>query len=350
LTQKAGFLLIAARPITPWKEVLLMAGYRFWLQSSLSVVLALTIVHAGRSQTNVPPAVFENGVLQVSETVSLNGSTCKVYSLRDLGDDPNLCQWIAETIPDVIQPGSWKQDGVKLSYYAPSKILVVNHTSAVHVQVDQFLQNLKKSLPPQNVKANRDTRDSGVVPTQFALKDPPRPVGPVQTNPASYPVPFPPQAPKHLFHFIIRYEGDGIIDSSVVKFAKALSNASSISTTRDVGPPSLVCPAPMPMPHYLSQPAQYGVPTLPATNKPGSTRGSAPVMPPADSAPAHLPPSAPPPQPSSSSAPVSAPTARPPAPPALEPAPPTLPPNVPAPTQTRVPPYAPPPPPPVAVP
>ena len=323
-----------------------MAGYRFWLQSSFSVVLALTIVQAGRSQTEVPPIIVTGAWSQAIHYVLLAGPTCKVYSLRDLEDDPNLCQWIAETIPDVIQPESWKQDGVKLSYYAPSKILVVNHTSAVHAQVDEFLQNLKKSLSRQNAAANRDTRHSGVAPAQFALKDPPRPAGPVQTNPASYPVPFPPQAPKHLFHFIIRYEGEGIIDSSVVKFAKALSKASSISTTRDAGPPSLVCPAPV----YLSQPPQYGVPTLPPANMPGSTRGNVPVMPPADLTPTHVPPSAPPPQPSRYSAPVSATPARPPAPPALEPAPPALPPNVPAPTQTSVPPYTPPPPPPVAVP
>jgi hypothetical protein len=257
-------------------------------------------------------------------------------------DDPNLCQWIADTIPEVIQPDSWKHYGVKLSYYAPSKILVVNHTSAVHAQVEEFLQNLKKSLPRQNATANTDTRDSGVAPAQFALKDPPRPVASVQTNPASYPVPFPPQAPKHLFHFIIRYEGEGIIDSSVVKFAKALSNASSISTTRDMAPPTPVCPAPVPMPVNLSQPAQYGVPTLPPTNMPWSTRGNVPVMPPADLAPTYVAPSAPPPQPSRNSAPVSAPTASPPAPPP--------PPNVPAPAETRVPPYTPPPPPPLAVP
>jgi hypothetical protein len=311
-----------------------MAGYRFWLQSSLSVVLALATVQAGWSQTIVPPAVFENGVLQVSETVSPNCSTCKVHSLRDLGDDPNLCKWIAETIPDVIQPASWKQDGVKISYYAPSKILVVNHTPAVHAQVDEFLQNLKKSLPQQKATANRDMRDCAVMPAQFGVKDPPRPVGPAQTNPVSYPVPFPPQAPKHLFHFIIRYEGEGIIDSSVVKFTKALSNASSISTTKDVGPPPVVCPGLLPTPHYGSQPAQYGYPPAPTTNKKVPTLSSAPVMPPADLAPAPVNPSAPPPQPSLNSAP---------APASLPPAIPT--PNGPAPTETRVPPVTPPPPP-----
>jgi hypothetical protein len=316
-----------------------MAGYRFWLQSSLSVVLALTTVQVWWSQTNVPPAVYENGVLLGSTT----GSTCKVYALTDRGDDPNLCKWIAETIPSVIQPGSWIAiGGGTCSYYAPSKILVVNHTPAVHAEVDEFLQNLKKSLPQQKATAKRDTRDCAVMPAQFAVKDPPRPVGPAQANPASYPVPFPPQAPKHLFHFIIRYEGEGIIDSSVVKFAKALSNASSISTTKDVGPP-MVCPTPVPMqPHYLPQPAQYGVPAAPTTSQRGQTRGNAPVMPPADPASVHAPPSAPPPQPSLNSAPVAAPAPLPPATP--------LPPNSPAPAEKRELPHTPPPPPPVTVP
>jgi hypothetical protein len=324
-----------------------MAGYRFWLQSSLSVVVALVIVTSAPSQTDVPPASQPEILLGAMGTLVGGHSgrldpTCKVYSLRDLGDDPNLCKWIAETIPDMIQPGSWKQNGVKLSYYAPSKILVVNHTSAVHAQVNEFLQNLKKSLPQQKATANRDTRDCAVMPAQFAVKDPPRPVGPAQTNPVSYPVPFPPQAPKHLFHFIIRYEGEGIIDSSVVKFTKALSNASSINTSKEVGPPPVVCPALVPTPHYLSQPAQYGYPPAPATNKKVPDLSSAPVMPPADPAPVHLPPSASPPQPSLNSAPV-------PATPQLPPATP-LPPNRAAPAEKSVLPYTPPPPPPVTVP
>jgi hypothetical protein len=37
-----------------------------------------------------------------------NDLTCKVYSLTELGDDPSLGAWVAETIPEVIQPDSWK--------------------------------------------------------------------------------------------------------------------------------------------------------------------------------------------------------------------------------------------------
>ena len=210
-----------------------MAGYRFWLQCSASVVLALAIVQVGRSQTDAPPSVFQAAVTQASKAVSTGGSTCKVYSLRDLGDDANLCKWIAETIPDVIQPGTWKQNGVKLSYYAPSKILVVTHTSAVHAQVDEFLQNLKKSQAQPQGAAGWTKYYPPLQQVQAPGQDAMRSVGPMQTRPSSYPVPYPPQAPKHLFHFIIRYEGDGVIDANVAKFAKALSMSQekSVSAT-----------------------------------------------------------------------------------------------------------------------
>jgi hypothetical protein len=50
---------------------------------------------------------------------------------------------------------------------------------------------------------------------------------PAQEPNAVYPVPPPARQPKHLFHFIIRYEGAGIIDSNVVKFMKAQSEQKS---------------------------------------------------------------------------------------------------------------------------
>src|SRR5262245_16577304 len=59
----------------------------------------------------------------------------KIYSLRSLtarfGDDPALGEWIATTIPEVIQPGTWREEGGpgKLSYFPPGKILVVYHSA-----------------------------------------------------------------------------------------------------------------------------------------------------------------------------------------------------------------------------
>ena len=54
-----------------------------------------------------------------------NGKTWRIYSLADLGDDHNLSRWAAETIPEVIQPGTWSKESLK--YYAPAKVLVVCH-------------------------------------------------------------------------------------------------------------------------------------------------------------------------------------------------------------------------------
>ncbi len=210
-----------------------MARYRFWLNYSLSVVMALVFVQIGRSQHLI--TAEERTAREAAAT-----PTCKVYSLAELGDDPKLCKWIAETIPEMIQPATWKQGDAKLSYYAPSKILVINNTPAVHAQVDEFLQSMRKTLP-QKVAATKI--DAQVMPAQFQLQDSSRPVGAVQTGPASYPVPISPVGPKHLFHFIIRYEGEGIIDANVAKFAKALSEGAAANGSNYFYPQPAVQPA-----------------------------------------------------------------------------------------------------------
>jgi hypothetical protein len=256
-----------------------MAGYRFWLQNSLSVVVALMLVQLGQAQTGLPPTGGAFGSLSHLGTSTQSiGSTCKVYSLADLGDDPNLCKWLAETLPEVVQPGSWKQNGVKLSYYAPAKVLVINHSPAVHAQVDDFLQSLKKSLPQQKGTAKAPMHFPPVMQAQFAVPDGARPMGAVQTGPSGYPVPAAPQTPKHLFHFIIRYEGEGIIDSNVVKLAKAVQDkaasvSNAISYAAAVQPNATVVGAAF-SPSPLSVPA----PSASALNTPSGP----PVMPPAD--------------------------------------------------------------------
>jgi hypothetical protein len=260
-----------------------MSGYRFWLQCVLSLVVAFTIVQSGQSQ-EVPPVVFTGPLNNLSQDIGTAGSSCKVYSLCDLGDDPNLCKWIAETIPEMIKPGSWKQNGVKLSFYAPSKILVVNHDASVHGQVDEFLQSLKKSLPQKAAK-----RDPQVLPAQFVVPDNTRLPGQVQTGPSSYPVPNMPQAPKHLFHFIIRYEGEGIIDSNVVKFAKALSQSGPAIVNN--APPAYAVPTsslvpPPPPPTQNPAPGLY--PSTPG-NSAGPIPRMMPMMPPADLPPLNSP-------------------------------------------------------------
>jgi len=138
----------------------------------------------------------------------------KVYALTDLGDDPGLGPWIAETIPAVIEPHTWKQGEGKftVSYYPARRILVVYHTAEVQEKVQAFLHEVKKN-PPQDEGPGKHVKVAtgpGVMPARFLT--------PVSTGEVSpYPVPPPLQQPKHLFHFIIRYEGAGIIDDNVVK-------------------------------------------------------------------------------------------------------------------------------------
>jgi hypothetical protein len=267
-----------------------MAGYRNVL---MSVVIGLALVQAAAAQT----ALHFSGVL--SATSKGCSPVCKVYSLADLGNDPKLCKWIADTIPEMIQPASWKQSDAKISFYAPSRILVINQKPEVHRQVDEFLQNIKKS-----VAQSKPQVAPGMLPAQFTVPDTVRATQPVQVGPGGYPIPMPAQTPKHLFHFIIRYEGEGIIDSNVVNFAKALKemNAESKNDGGDLGnvfgamfgqalkdasesqgqsqrqciPQAVFQPVPPPPPPV----------TPPMAVPPQAPRGSnPPVMPPADATP-----------------------------------------------------------------
>jgi hypothetical protein len=191
-----------------------MNGLRFIL---LSVVALFISTNAGWCQA---PALQESA-----------GHVSKIYSLADFGHDAQLCKWITDTIPTMIKPESWTSSRAQagkagtLSYYAPGKVLVIYQTPAVHAQVDEFLQTLKKTLPREQASA---PRMPPVVPAQYIpanVAPPPMPAALVQTN--GYPVPAASSLPKHLFHFIIRYEGEGIIDSNVVKFAKSLADNSA---------------------------------------------------------------------------------------------------------------------------
>lgn len=188
-----------------------MAEFRIGMQCTVALLVTLAVVQQGRTQT---------AASSTNQSIAIN----KVYSLADLGDDPNLCKWIAETIPQMIRPGCWT--GQNLCYYAPAKVLAIHQTPDVHAQVEAFLASMRKSLPRGQTIAKYDPQ---IAPAQFApVQFNPDGLRPVGTAPASqpYPVPTSLQAPKHLFHFIIRYEGEGIIDSNVTKFTEVLTKAS----------------------------------------------------------------------------------------------------------------------------
>jgi hypothetical protein len=197
--------------------------------TALVLPLALT-VRTGRSEEQKTAGNPYSLSLRItdSEASDTQERICTIYALAELGEDSDLGKWIAETIPEVIEPGTWKGQGV-LRYYAPKNILVVYHTPAVQSKVDGFLKNVKKSLP--SVKAGKTTAARTAAPRQTVV-----PAGygvpaaletstPAPEPRLGYAVPAPVRAPKHLFHFIIRYEGEGIIDDNVVKFLKAYSQA-----------------------------------------------------------------------------------------------------------------------------
>lgn len=153
---------------------------------------------------------------------------CRVYSLTELGADAGLVAWAAETIPAVIEPGSWTQDGGRgvVRYYAPRRTLVVSHTAATHAKVKAFLAELQggtttgktRSVSARPTSSVR--RAGGVEPVPLSDELLPPSV-------SSYPVPPPQGRPKHLFHFLIRYEGEGIVDSSVVDLMRVQAGQQS---------------------------------------------------------------------------------------------------------------------------
>jgi hypothetical protein len=182
-----------------------------------------------------------------------NGKSCHIYSLACLGEDPNLSRWVAETIPEVIQPGSWSKESLK--FYAPAKILVVCHTPGVHHQVRAFLENLREALSPQMQTGSVASAPLGktqiVFPANYSsIGSPAKPVPPAtpsDTSPVS-------QQPMHLFHIIVegletegdkvklknftfRYEGEGIIDSKIASLIKSYNEQAASQGQESCKPP-----------------------------------------------------------------------------------------------------------------
>jgi len=180
-----------------------------------------------------------------SKPVEKNDLTCTVYALKELGDDPALGKWIAETIPQVIQPGTWCKDDAsppmatdrkqRLCYYPQGKVLVVYHTAAAQAEVTAFLDSLKKAMPSEKERTAA-MHDGKLMRTAFASTAPaplrsPDVVGSPQG--AGYPIPTPLQHPKHLFHMIVKAEGLGELDASAL--LKELANAASSEDAKDQG-------------------------------------------------------------------------------------------------------------------
>jgi hypothetical protein len=232
-----------------------MARLRFWGLTLLALAL---VVQSGRSEK---PKSADGWGLAGKRNYSWSKpevveATSVIYHLDELADEPEFCKWIAETIPVVIEAGTWSQNSGNIRYgniryYGPKKILVVYHTADVQAKVDAFLKKLKKahlSGKEKNVAAgNTPVKDKEVVPARYQIPGLIKTSHPAPDSNFTYPLPPPARPPKHLFHFIIRYEGAGIVDSNVVKFMKA-QNGEKDSQASDADKKAKKDRSPRPMP------------------------------------------------------------------------------------------------------
>ena len=231
---------------------------------SLMLALSLIAIRSGAQETggpspfpdpSVPPNPKRVDVPMTSESGKSN-MTWAVYSMSEFGLGADEVKWLGETIVQVVQPQSWtgkNAPAAAITYHPQGKVLVVYNTPAVQEEVSAFLNKFRKALPADRPTSDRTT----VLPAHFTV--PPSVVNHAATDSkgwvnykfgqgvnfdmqsggstfawgllapkadcqcgqptVGYPVPRVHQ-PKHLFHFIVRYEGEGIIDSSVVELAK----------------------------------------------------------------------------------------------------------------------------------
>jgi hypothetical protein len=165
-------------------------------------------------------------------------TSCVVYSLSDLGSDPSVGTWVADTLLKLMESGTWRGEGNGrwlLNYHPQARILFVQHTPAVQAKVESFLRDVRKSVPraatPALDQDQQVIQAAGVVPV---VPPAPRPQQLQQS-----------QQPKHLFHFIIRYEGAGL-DGSLLEQAADLAATSVYSDQPTVLPPPQCLPPPLP--------------------------------------------------------------------------------------------------------
>ncbi len=217
-----------------------MSRLRFESLLTMSLGCALLIAAGGQADDTPGKVASTPTANAIAPSAGKNALIRSVYSLSEYGEDPQLGQWIADTIPQVIEPGSWRitvagsHPQGHLSYFAPARILVVHHTLGVQAQVDAFLKSVKQASPPHKLAAKGNAplqpisttgsfavmSDRNVVPAQHAVVPSSKPADPVNMHKGVYPVPAPLQQPKHLFHLVLRYEGEGVVDAQVVELLK----------------------------------------------------------------------------------------------------------------------------------
>jgi hypothetical protein len=201
-----------------------MAGLRFLFVALLSLAIGGTLPQFGRAwePDEAAPKCAICGAAAAS--ADHNAAVTSVYPLWKMGYDLELSKWIAETIPEVVEPYSWQSVGGPgvVRYNSANGILVVRHSKAVHTKVETFLKDLKQSIPGTTATASttaQRTQDECVIPAAHQAPSTLRTSSATQDECPSLP-PTAKKSPKHLLHITIRYEGEGLIDDNVIKYFK----------------------------------------------------------------------------------------------------------------------------------
>lgn len=276
---------------------------RTCISGFLALCLALSISGEGWADAAKSIKSFGAGAAETKPV-------CKVYSLASMGADADLGAWIARTIPEVIEPGTWSESkGQKctVTYHPATRVMVVYHRPDVQMQVEMFLKD--------TTRAATAARPSE--PARFAAM--PAPATPSSVMPARYientrPIdtskpPMTSGTPKHLFHlildgvetgdegfkmknFTLRYEGEGIIDSTIADLIKTLnqqgvemekvmpvlgSNFIPSDFVLPQGAP--LAPPPATAPACLPIPVQTGMPAMAIAPAPNSYPAAPAVAP-----------------------------------------------------------------------
>ncbi len=238
-----------------------MARWRFLALALLALTVALVGSSVPTRRSIGQELIVPSATLKITDVSGADDRSYSIYSLSDMGYDADFGKWIAETIPEVIEPNSWQKSGGPgvLRYNAAKNYLIVSHSAGVQAKVDGFLRKVKTSLPKgtkTNFAANKKSPHAGIVPASYSAPVLLHPSNPVPEA-SSYPVPAPVKPPKHLFHFLIRYEGEGIIDDNVVKYMKVQAQGEKKNTSdKEASPPAVTghsyspatSPSPVPVP------------------------------------------------------------------------------------------------------
>jgi hypothetical protein len=238
------------------------------------LVLALALTQTGTAQPqSLTVTVADSKPTPASDSTD---RSYKIYGLDDLGSDPGFGAWIAQTIPEVIAQGTWNGPGA-IRFYGPKNILVVCHTPAVQAKVEVFLKDVKKSLPSEKKMTATGRKGAELVPADYRAPALLQTSSHTPERSLAYPVPEQTKPPKHLFHFIIRYEGEGIIDDNVVKAMKGYllaeknANQAAAATPAACAPPagagSAVTPATPATAPTLASPTPSTAPTAATKDK-----------------------------------------------------------------------------------